>query len=840
MAEKEIKIKDITEADVKDVDDLESRLQELQDQKLQLQIESDTAELDEVNSQIEETQNKLDELKANPEVDDSEIQALEDELADLESRRIDLEISVNSAELDQAKDSMDELESKSQQTTSTIDGVGGALTGIAAAAGLEKMVETADNINNSWNRLSLTFAGTGVSIDQLQQKQSELSASTGQTGGTIRNFFNDMGIAGVTNTNLLGSAFESLSGKAYQTGQSVESMEGKFQKMVMSGNASSKMLVSMGITAEQLAQAMGVSADQVSEAFKNMTPEERIQALTKAMGDGKEANEMYKNSFQGLKTQAEASLAGLVGAVGQAILPTIIPMLKLATNAIKTLTDGFKKLPKPVQQIIGAFGGVALAAVSIIGVLGVVGQVVKTVKSGIQALTGIMRIWEGVTKMVEFAQAALNFVMSMNPIVLIIMAIIALIAILVYLYYTNEDVRKAIDGFIESLKGIASTIYNTLVAAFEWLQGAWQNTVDWFNSGVNTIESVFDTLYQAIQPIIDSVQWLIDKLTALANGDWTVTIEIIKAGVSSGVDTVTDIADNDLSRGIVGAIAGPEALAQVDEAMPEFKEKLSTSINDMLQSIWDDGTQGFLGWLGEISGIDTASYLQGMQTAFMGIPDYVNQAGIGVLQGFQNMLIGVSTSLNNIITVIINFGGRLVSSITTAAHNAWTSFVNNIKGMWKHMQEEVDAILGEAERLLRELPGKLWNAAVRMVQGWLTGSGEGSPGFMFYAFDEDLGAMEDRAGNNRVPDLIGGTARDMVNSWGNPELSYDVRGSGSDGSEVVGLLRELVEVMKTGRRGGDLVFNHYGDVDTEERLQRILDFIVRATEWDNNTSGRTV
>ena len=39
--------------------------------------------------------------------------------------------------------------------------------------------------------------------------------------------------------------------------------------------------------------------------------------------------------------------------------------------------------------------------------------------------------------------------------------------------------------------------------------------------------------------------------------------------------------------------------------------------------------------------------------------------------------------------------------------------------------------------------GKLWNAAVKMVQvGWLTGSGEGSPGFMYYAFEEDLGAME--------------------------------------------------------------------------------------------------
>ena len=389
MAEKEVKIKVATETDIKDVDDLKNTLEELKNTKLQLQIDADTAELESVKTEIEETENRLSELKGEVSVDTSEIDSLQEELdltlevletmtgniniddsqlqdvesrakelqsqieelqasvsvdtaeidelesrlMELESTQIDLQISVNSAELEQANSSMDDLNNKSKETSSSIDSVGSAITGIAAAAGLEQMVSTADNINNSWNRLELTFANTGVSIDQLKQKQSELQASTGQTGGTIRNFFNMMGIAGVTNTNLLSSSFEALSGKAYQTGQSVEQMESKFQRMVMSGNASSRMLVSMGISAEDLARAMGVSASEVSEAFKNMTPEERIQALTKAMGDGKQANEMYKNSFQGLKSQAEASLAGLVGAVGQAILPSIIPLLNLAKTA---------------------------------------------------------------------------------------------------------------------------------------------------------------------------------------------------------------------------------------------------------------------------------------------------------------------------------------------------------------------------------------------------------------------------------------------------------------------------------------------------------------------------
>lgn len=550
MAEKEVKIKVTTETDVKDVDDLKDTLEELKNTKLQLQIDADTAELESVKTEIEETENRLSELKGEVSVDTSEIDSLQEELdltlevlhtmtgniniddsqlqdieshanelqsqieelqanvavdtteidelesrlTELESTQIDLEISVNSAELEQAKSSMDELESKSKEASSSIDGVGSAITGIAAAAGLEQMVSTADNINNSWNRLELTFANTGVSIDQLKQKQSELQASTGQTGGTIRNFFNMMGIAGVTNTNLLGSAFESLSGRAYQTNTSIETMENALKRMVMTGNAGDRQLQALGIRAEDLGRAMGMTGEEAKKAFSELSQEDRIRVLTKAMGDGKQANEMYKNSFQSLKKQAEASLAGLVGAVGQAILPSIIPLLNLAKDTISTLTNAFKSLPEPVQRIIGGLGAVVLAAVTLVGVLGAVGQVVKTVKEGIEALNSIMKIWEGVTKAVELAQAALNFVMALNPIVLVVAAIVALIAILVYLYYTNEDVRNAINGLWDAMVNAWNTITSTVMAAVQgvitYLQNLYMNIVATGQNIWNNILSV--------------------------------------------------------------------------------------------------------------------------------------------------------------------------------------------------------------------------------------------------------------------------------------------------------------------------------------------------------------
>ena len=816
MAGTEIKVQVTTETDIKDVEDLESRLQELQDTKLQLQIESDTAELEEVESQIEETQAKLEELRADPTVDDSEIQALEDELAELEARQIDLEISVNTAELDQAKASMEDLESSSQSASSSIDSLGSALTGVAAAAGLEQMVNTAGNISDSWNRLGLTF---GTVTEEMKQSINSVSDATGRSGGTIRDYFNQMGIAGVKNTDLLSQSFESLSGRAYQTNTSIESMENAVKRMVMTGNAGTRQLQMLGITTEDLGRAMGVSADEASKAFQALSQEDRLRVLTQAMGDGRQANEEYKNSWQGVKDQASAAFAGLMGAVGTPILQMLIPAMKTATSIVKSFTNAFKGLPGPVQQIIGGFGGVVLGATAIAGTLGVAGKVVKGLYDGFKTLQKAVKfireleiatkaysaaetIANGVRKAAAAAQAFLNLIMSMNPVMLVVIAVVALIAILWYLYNTCEPVRNAIDAIWAGVSG-------------------------------------------AIQPIIDSVQWLIDKLTQLANGDWTVTIEIAKAGASAGIEGIFDAANNDLSRGLFKAIAGDEALAQADEGMPILEEKLKTDFNSMLDAIWNDGTQGFLGWLAGIAGIDVNSYLIGLQTSFNQIPQWVNQAGQGAIQSFQGMFNGISTWLNNIISNVTSFGNRLVNTISNAARNAWNSFVNSIKGMWKHMAEEVDSILSQADRLLRELPGKLWNAAVNMVRGWLTGSGEGSPGFMYYAFEEDLGAMERISRNNNIADNIGATARDMVSNWGKPSLNYpsinsDINSNIGGDSDVTNILSRILDAVVTMRYTGNVTFNHYGDTDDEDKMYRILEFIQRAVDWDNETAGRKV
>lgn len=71
-----------------------------------------------------------------------------------------------------------------------------------------------------------------------------------------------------------------------------------------------------------------------------------------------------------------------------------------------------------------------------------------------------------VTKIQSAAQAALNFVMEMNPIFLVVAAVVALIAIFVLAYQHVEWFRNLVDGAFALIKGV-------IVGAFEWVRDHW-------------------------------------------------------------------------------------------------------------------------------------------------------------------------------------------------------------------------------------------------------------------------------------------------------------------------------------------------------------------------------
>lgn len=734
MADNEINIKISTKTDTAPLEELGDMLEDIQD-NADIKVEvSDGSITDatEKTGELQEGLEDVDDTTASPEVEAEGADEAMDKFDELIDIMEDINSKIVAPEVN--TDGIDEANEKLQETDSTISNLITTMAGLIAAKELEEMATIADNINNSWNRVSLTFEGTETSLDALKEKIAEVSAETGRSGGLIRDYFNQMGIAGVTNADILGASFESLSGFAYQSGKSVEEMEGKLQRMVMTGNASDMMLQRLGITAQDLATAMGVSAEEVKEAFENMTPEERLQAITQAMGDGAAANQMYGDSYEGMKAKAEMAMSGLKGAVGQSLLPVLIPALDTSTQMINGMKTAFTNLPGPVQSAIGTIAGVGSITVTAIGALGEFGSSIAGISDAISALREVKAIDNAITKVSTALQWAWNAALSANPIGILIIAIVALIAILGYLYFNNEQVREAIDNLGASVVAVGQMIFDAIMDVYE-------QAVAYYENFMMMIEELQTYLVDCVNNFVNTLMGFGEFLVGLGQQIYTT---VVNAGLM------------------------------------------------------------------------------------------ILQAVLNVLIFFATLPIQIATILTNIITRVISFATNFVSQFISAGTQAVSKFISNISQIPGRLASELGNALNKVNEWAATLPEKFWQAGVDAVKRFLDALGIHSPGTMQRMLVWEVSEMGERI-PEEAKDVIGNVSRmgsDIVDAFGNPTLETSFANSqliGSSGSTSGSYVP-----------GGDTVINIYGDVDSDKRVQEIVDAVRRELNWNNVTAGRSV
>lgn len=845
----------------KKLDDAKRKAAELKQQKIEMKIDADTKKLEETHSKIEDLKNQQAQLTVG--VDDDKIDELQSEIEELNGKAINLEANVEKGKVDALALEVEELNGKTVTVntatdSSGLDSVGNKLVGIAGTIGM------VDQATQMWEASTARqsqqyYLAANLGTEQAQKMQREIQNIVSQVPGddTFMNQLMTTALAQNTKMttdelkNMARVAADYMAGSKMMGKMNLESQQDIY-KYLLDGN-----------TAEL--ERGSILSSQVDKLKNQETIQERIKAINEALqamgysgisGYDTAANNLEE--FQGRLEKARADWGDVFLPLEQGALKAALALDDKYGGALAMAITGTQALVPTVISGVSAFGefhrGVQALKETRIGewagklkgkITGLgssaksaatsFGSTLKDALVGAanaakSAVTWLARVskellvnaanalrsaaaWavekaaklasEAASKLAAAAQWLLNAAMSANPITLIIIALVALVGILWYLYNTCEPVHDAIDGI--------------------W-------------AGVSS----------AIQPIVDSVQWLIDKLTQLANGDWSVTIDIMKAGVSAGVDAGMDMANNDLSRGIVGALMGDEALTQVDEQMPAFKEKVSTSINEMLDAVWNDGTQGFLGWLGNIAGIDVGSYLTGFQTSIGNIPQWVNQAGQGAIQGFKNMYDGAAQWLNNIITQVASFVSQIVPKFASAASQSVNNFINGIRQMPGMVAGELDRIwqnvVNWGQNLANkfsEIGGEAYNALKRAL-------GIGSPGYMFYMMESELGRIEHIMENNEIPSKAEVLGKNLISAWNNPQLDLDgefsvdkVDGKNDNISSLETLLTKILEALSR-QSGNTYQFTLNGDVDNEERMQKFLDAVRRELEWNNATAGRSV
>ena len=301
----------------------------------------------------------------------------------------------------------------------------------------------------------------------------------------------------------------------------------------------------------------------------------------------------------------------------------------------------------------------------------------------------------------EIAQWALNFAMSMNPIMIVVIAIIALIAILGYLYFTNEDVRNAINGLGQAFIQIGQIIYTAFVNAIQWIIGALQNL-------------------------------------------WNYIVTL-------------------------GGL---------------LPQNVSITGNQIIDTV------------------------------------------LRVLAFIATLPIQLQIILLNMIAKVLGFGDNFVQNMISAATGAVNGFVSYISQLPGKLAEELNEMLAMAQQFIMDIANMLTGGAAGMVVGWITGSGESSPGYMYDAFKGELDAMEyeSREFRSVLPANMGNTASNMVSNYNN---NFTGLTGGSSGKS-------------SGGSGSGVVINIYGDVDSEAKMQKFAEYIRRELFWNNETAGRNV
>lgn len=179
-----------------------------------------------------------------------------------------------------------------------------------------------------------------------------------------------------------------------------------------------------------------------------------------------------------------------------------------------------KALLPAVTMVTKGFGSLAEMAGKNTKVVSILVGVIAALAAGVLAYNAVMKVVTVATKLWSVAQAALNLVMSLNPIALVVIAVAALVAGLIIAYKKSETFRDIVNGAFNAVlavvKSVASWIqkflgpimavgFDAAAAQAKILLSVVQTVMEGIKAAVNAVKSVIGTIADAIQKVLDLI-----------------------------------------------------------------------------------------------------------------------------------------------------------------------------------------------------------------------------------------------------------------------------------------------------------------------------------------------
>lgn len=546
-------------------------------------------------------------------------QAVNDATAELNRMQVELKQTTNETD-----DLGDELESVGRQVSSLGDIIKGSFVGNVLADAFSAITSELGNLGgealdaaDSLTKFESTmdFAGFDAgTISEVSSAMQDYAARTVYDLETVANTTAQLGANGVANFEQLTEAAGNLNAVAGGNADTFKSVA-----MVLTQTAGAGKLTTENWN--QLADAIPGASGVLQQAM--LENGAYVGNFREAMEDGEITADEFNQAimqlgFTDAAVQASESTATIEGALGNLkanVVDFITAALtegggmELLTDTINNISKAFQDLTANIdwaafkETVTGAFQGISQFLSDLwnntlspmLDFIMANGGMIMNIISGIAA--GFMA-WQTVTSIINAvtaAQAALNFVMNANPIMLIITLIAGLIAALVTAYNTNEDFRNAVNSAFEAIKEVIATVVDAIVTFFtQTIPNAFKSFVakakEFFSNLANTVrefagnigKSVMDGMNSAIEFITSlpgkAIQWGKDFIGGLADG-------IVDAAMGL-VEKVKGIADQIASfLHFSRPDTGP--LREYENWMPDFMAGLARGINDNAWRVTD-------------------------------------------------------------------------------------------------------------------------------------------------------------------------------------------------------------------------------------------------------------
>ena len=334
-----------------------------------------------------------------------------------------------------------------------------------AGAIQDKIQMTAKNGVTSFEQLGQALPRVSGSAAQLGVEMDELMAvfatTTGVTGNTAEV---STQLAAVLNALIKPSAEATQAAEAMGIGFNAASVQaaGGLENFLLGLDASIQ---------EYSAKTGQLSETIYGQLFGSAEALRLLGSLTGEQKDKFSENIGAMADSAGTIDKAFNEMASTGDSVGQMLKNQVQSMLDWAGSLASTSA--------PYMEMIANTGLALMSMAQLKGGLVAVVSGLRAVKIATLAQAAASKIAVLASNAWKIAQIALNFVLSANPIGIVIMAIAGLVAILVAAYNNSETFRNICNQVWAVVKDLASAVWDFLVKAFEKASAVIKEAWEW-------------------------------------------------------------------------------------------------------------------------------------------------------------------------------------------------------------------------------------------------------------------------------------------------------------------------------------------------------------------------